>query len=131
MPVLDYPFPSAVRIFDIPSLFAGKIHALFCRSYLKGRDWYDFIWYTARGVPINHTLLSAALHQQGPWSGMHPVTDDAWCVRQLSTVIEALDWNRTREDVRRFVKRQELPSLELWSRDFFLAQCRKILSAQA
>jgi hypothetical protein len=31
--------------------------------------------------------------------------------------------------VRRFVKRQELPSLELWSRDFFLAQCRKLGSA--
>jgi len=44
MPVLDFPFPAAVRIFDLPSLFAGKIHALLCRSYLKGRDWYDFIW---------------------------------------------------------------------------------------
>jgi hypothetical protein len=129
MPVPDYPFPSAVRIFDPPSLLAGKIHALLCRSYLKGRDWYDFIWYTARRVPINHALLSAALDQQGPWSGMHPATDHAWCVRQLSAFIEAVDWNQGREDVRRFVKRQELPSLELWLRDFFLAQCRKLLSA--
>lgn len=35
MPVLDYPFPSAVRIFDLPSLFAGKMHALPCRRYVK------------------------------------------------------------------------------------------------
>jgi hypothetical protein len=28
MPVLDYPFPAAVRIFDLPSLFAGKLRAL-------------------------------------------------------------------------------------------------------
>jgi predicted nucleotidyltransferase component of viral defense system len=124
--VLDYPFPSSVRIFDLPSLFAGKIHALLCRSYLKGRDWYDFIWYTARGVPINHALLSAALDQLGPWSGTHPETDDAWCVRQLIAAVETLDWSQAREDVRRFVKRPELPSLELWSREFFLAQCRKI-----
>jgi hypothetical protein len=39
MPILDFPFPAAVRVFDPPSLFAGKLHALFCRNYLKGRDW--------------------------------------------------------------------------------------------
>ena len=126
MPVLDYPFPSAVRVFDLPSLFAGKIHALLCRNYLKGRDWYDFIWYTARKTPINHGLLSAALDQQGPWQGKHPATDDAWCVEALSTAIEALDWKQARQDVQRFVKPRELPSLELWTRDYFLQQCRKI-----
>jgi len=40
---LDFPFPSAVCVFALPSLFAGKLHALLCREYLKGRDWYDFI----------------------------------------------------------------------------------------
>jgi hypothetical protein len=126
MPVLDYPFPSAVRVFDLPSLFAGKIHALLCRNYLKGRDWYDFIWYTARKTPINHVLLSAALDQQGPWQGKHPATDDAWCVDALNAAIEALDWKQARQDVQRFVKPRELPSLELWTRDYFLQQCRKI-----
>ncbi len=126
MPVLDYPFPSAVRVFDLPSLFAGKIHALLCRNYLKGRDWYDFIWYTARKTPINHVLLSAALDQQGPWQGKHPATDDVWCAEALSTAIEALDWKQARQDVQRFVKPRELPSLELWARDYFLQQCRKI-----
>ena len=126
IPVLDYPFPSAVRIFDLPSLFAGKIHALLCRNYLKGRDWYDFVWYTARQTPINHALLSAALDQQGPWKGTHPRTDQAWCIQQLSTAIETLDWKQAREDVQRFVKPYELPSLELWSRAFFLQQCRKL-----
>jgi predicted nucleotidyltransferase component of viral defense system len=126
MPVLDYPFPSAVRVFDLPSLFAGKIHALLCRNYLKGRDWYDFIWYTARTTPINHVLLSAALDQQGPWKGKHPKTDNAWCISQLSAAIEALDWKRARQDVQRFVRPHELPSLALWSRDFFLKQCLKL-----
>ena len=80
MPVLDFPFPAAVRIFDLPSLFAGKAHALLCRNYLKGRDWYDFLWYTARRTPINHDLLSAALHQLGPWKGQALRTDNAWCI---------------------------------------------------
>lgn len=126
MPILDFPFPSAVRTFDLPSLFAGKLHALLCRTYLKGRDWYDFIWYTARKTSVNHALLSGALEQTGPWKGQHIVTDNAWCIEQLQAAIEALDWQQAREDVRRFVKPSELRSLELWSRDYFLNQCQKL-----
>jgi predicted nucleotidyltransferase component of viral defense system len=130
MPTLDYPFPSAIRVFDLPSLFAGKVHALLCRNYLKGRDWYDFIWYTARGTPINQALLSAALHQQGPWAGGRQTTDAAWCARELRALIERTDFRKAREDVRRFVKPRELPSLDLWTQDFFLQQCTKWEDAQ-
>ncbi len=126
MPVLDYPFPSAVRVFDLPSLFAGKLHALLCRNYLKGRDWYDFIWYTARRIPINHDLLAAALAQQGPWAGTTLTTTNAWCQAQLARTIERVDWPRAKADVQRFVKPRELPSLDLWTTEFFLAQCRKL-----
>jgi predicted nucleotidyltransferase component of viral defense system len=127
MPVLDYPFPSAVRVFDPSSLFAGKIHALLCRGYLKGRDWYDFIWYTSRRTLINHDLLSAALRQTGPWQGQELRTDPEWCVARLRGKIESMDWEQARRDVRRFIKPRDLPSLELWSREFLLKQCLKLL----
>lgn len=52
-----------VRHFDLPSLFAGKLHALLCRKYAKGRDWYDFVWYRTRRVPVNGQLLAAAYLQ--------------------------------------------------------------------
>jgi predicted nucleotidyltransferase component of viral defense system len=131
MPILDYPFPSSVRIFDLPSLFAGKVHALLCRGHVKGRDWYDFIWYTAHRVAINHCLLSSALRQQGPWQGTNLEVDGDWCVAQLSKVIRALDVGQAREDVRRFIRPHELASLDLWSRDFFLGQCQKIVHGSA
>jgi predicted nucleotidyltransferase component of viral defense system len=89
---LDFPFPSAVCVFDMPSLFAGELHALLCREYLKGRDWYDFIWYTARKTPANYALLSAALDQMGPWRGQVVQTDRPWCVEQLRAKIKATDW---------------------------------------
>jgi predicted nucleotidyltransferase component of viral defense system len=123
---LDFPFPSAVCVFDLSSLFAGKLHALLCREYLKGRDWYDFIWYTARRTPANYALLSSALDQMGPWKGQGVRTDHAWCVEQLQTKIKSTDWKHAREDVRRFVKPNELPSLDLWSREFFLVQTDKL-----
>ena len=123
---LDFPFPSAVCVFDMPSLFAGKLHALLCREYLKGRDWYDFIWYTARKTPANYALLSAALNQMSPWQSQDVQVNQAWCVEQLRTKIESTDWEHARDDVRRFVKPNELPSLDLWSREFFLAQADKL-----
>lgn len=127
MKYLDFPFPSAVCLFDLPSLFAGKLHALLCREYLKGRDWYDFIWYTARRTPVNHALLSSALDQQGPWGSRGVRTDRPWCQEQLRLRIQSVNWNQARNDVRRFLKPLDLPSLELWTREFFLAQLDKLV----
>jgi len=124
--ILDFPFPSAVCLFDLASLYAGKVHALLCRAYVKGRDWYDFVWYTARGTPINHELLSDSIQQTGPWRGQHIKTDRAWCVERLSEKINSMDWERARQDVLRFVKPLERPSLDLWSDAFFLGQCEKL-----
>lgn len=123
---LDYPFPSAVCVFDLPSLYAGKLHALLCREYLKGRDWYDFVWYTARRTPANYALFSSALNQTGPWKDGNIRADRTWCLEQLQERIKATDWKQAREDVRRFVKSAEWPSLELWSLEFFMAQAAKL-----
>lgn len=125
---LDFPFPSAVCVFDLPSLFAGKLHALLCREYLNGRDWYDFIWYTSRKTRANYVLLAAALKQMGPWKGQNLSVDRTWCVEQLRAKIESTDWRQAREDVRRFLKPGELPSLDLWGREFFTAQAEKLAS---
>lgn len=123
---LDFPFLSAVCLFDLPSLYAGKLHALLCREYLKGRDWYDFVWYTARRTQANYALLSSALNQIGPWTGKNVQADRAWCLEQLQERINAIDWKQAREDVRRFVKPNELPSLDLWSAELFLSQTAKL-----
>ncbi|HET6429057.1 MAG TPA: nucleotidyl transferase AbiEii/AbiGii toxin family protein [Phycisphaerae bacterium] len=126
MKYLDFPFASAVCAFDLPSMLAGKMHALLCRPYVKGRDWYDFIWFTARGTPANYRLLSAALAQMGPWKDQSPSVDRDWCVEQLRARIEAVDWKHAAEEVRRFLKPGELPSLEIWGREFFLHQAEKL-----
>jgi len=123
---LDFPFVSSVVVQTLPSLFAGKIHALLCRDYLKGRDWYDFLWYTARKTPINYELLSSALAQVGPWKGAGLSVDYSWCMEALRNKIEATNWNAAAEDVRRFVRARDQKSLNLWSRELFLQQLEKI-----
>jgi len=122
---LDFPFVAAVAAQDKPSLFAGKLHALLCREFVKGRDWYDFLWYTAQGIGINYEFLSSALDQLGPWQGQGVVADKAWVVRELRKKIASLDWRRAVEDVRRFIRANEQPSLDLWSANLFLHQLEK------
>ncbi|MFH2115080.1 MAG: nucleotidyl transferase AbiEii/AbiGii toxin family protein [Spirochaetota bacterium] len=123
---LDFPFISSVTVQDKPSLFAGKIHALLCRSYIKGRDWYDFLWYTSQKNLINYAFLAAALNQQGPWKGQNIDVDLIWCKEALENAIKSLDWKKTADDVRRFVRTAELPSLDLWSAELFLSQLEKL-----
>ncbi len=123
---LDFPFVSSVTVQDKPSLFAGKVHALLCREYIKGRDWYDFLWYTSQGIKPNFIFLASALKQQGPWKGQDIDVDMDWCKSELDKAIKAIDWKTTAEDVRRFVRVAEQPSIKLWSRELFLAQLGKL-----
>jgi len=129
--VMDFPFPAAVSLFDLPSLFAGKMHALLCRKYVKGRDWYDFLWYATRSKRPNFELLSSALDQNGPWAGKELAVDRLWCSRELAAKLEMLDFMKLREDVKRFLKPVEVASLNLWTREFFLDRVDKLFSASA
>lgn len=122
----DFPFVASVAVQDRPSLFAGKLHALLCREYIKGRDWYDFLWYTAQRTEVNYSFLSSALAQTGPWQDEDLRVDSHWLRNELTTCIHRINWLDTADDVRRFVPEQEQPSLDLWSADLFLGQLGKI-----
>jgi predicted nucleotidyltransferase component of viral defense system len=123
---LDFPFVSSVAVQDRPSLFAGKIHALLCRKYSKGRDWYDFIWYTSNRTGINYDFLTSAINQTGPWQGQSITVDRLWLLNELERTIASMNWKQATEDVRRFVRVEEQPSLDLWSKELFLGQLDKL-----
>ena len=123
---LDFPFVSAVAVQDKPSLFAGKIHALLCRECIKGRDWYDFIWYTSQTIGINYEFLASAIDQLGPWRNQKIAVDKTWMVDELQKRISSLDWEQATEDVRGFIRANERPSLDLWSKELFLRQLDKL-----
>ncbi|MBI9017356.1 MAG: nucleotidyl transferase AbiEii/AbiGii toxin family protein [Phycisphaerae bacterium] len=124
--ILDFPFISSVTTQDKPTLFAGKIHALLCREYIKGRDWYDFLWYTSRYPQVNYDFLSSALNQLGPWKNQSIQAGLSWLTQQLKQRIMSLDFKATVQDVRRFIRLNELRSLDLWSQELFLSQLSKL-----
>jgi hypothetical protein len=127
---LDFPLDYEVRHQDLPSNFALKIHALICRGFLKGRDWFDFSWYVSRDIAPNLSLLRNALIQAGPWKGDAAISVDlAWLKAALSSTIAKIDWKEAGDDVARFLRPAELRSVDLWSERFFLAKVEKLTSS--
>jgi len=123
---LDFPLDYEVRHQDLSSNFALKIHALLCREYVKGRDWYDFSWYIAQGVFPNLPHLEAALRQFGPWREDNDMrVDEDWLESTLAKRIKEIDWENTKRDVLRFLRPTEAKSLSVWSDRFFEAKLSK------
>ena len=88
---------------DKASLLSGKLHAVLQRSYPKGRDIYDLLWYLSDPTwpQPNLVLLNNALAQTN-WNG-EALTKDNW-KEQLSLRLESLNWNGIVNDVRPFVE---------------------------
>ena len=123
---LDFPLPFSVQAKDLKSSFAGKLHALLCRSYVKGRDWYDFIWYVSRRVEVNYEFLSNAIYQIGPWAGEGVLVDKEWILDRLTEKMKSVDWLEASREVMHFLRGRELASLEVWGEAFFRSRIEKL-----
>jgi hypothetical protein len=86
--------------YDLPSLFAGKIHALCYRQYTKGRDIYDLYWYLGQRIVPNWVLLNNAIYQT---QGTHLHLDAGSFKKFLLERIERMDIDAARKDVERFL----------------------------
>lgn len=61
--VINDEFLIGINHFDLASLFAGKLHAVLCSKYTKGRDFYDLVWYLSKRVVPNFEFLNNAIMQ--------------------------------------------------------------------
>ena len=123
---ITYPITAPITVQNLTSGFASKSHALLCRPYTKGRDWYDFLWYVGKDIVPLLPLLSNAVNQQGPWAGQGIGITPEWYVSALRARIEEVDWNAARADVSRFVAMQEAESIEQWRPLLFLQSLERL-----
>lgn len=102
--VVNRHFLTAFRHHDLPSLMAGKIHAICTRPYAKGRDWYDLLWYLSRSPSVepNPRLLQAALDQTLKKGRSWPAA--RWR-DELRKRLRALDAASLRRDAAPFLER--------------------------
>ena len=113
------PVPYEVRLYDMPSLFAGKIHAVICRAWqsrIKGRDLYDYVFYLSRGAAVNQRHLRERLIDSGY------ISQDADCSmteikRILSERFDSIDFVQAKQDVEPFIHDSSV--MDVWSSEFF------------
>ncbi len=92
--------------FDLPSMFAGKIHAILSRQYTKARDYFDLDWYLDKRVEPNVEFLNNALVQSG-WKGQTPTPTNWRDV--VAEKVSSLNADVTlRTELARFVEHESL-----------------------
>ena len=115
------PSAFAMKLYDRPSLFAGKLHALLCRGWknrVKGRDFYDFVWYVSQNTSVNLPHLQKRMEQTGHWISTETLTT-AKLKKLLKERFHTIDFNEAKRDVQPFIA--DSSKLALWSTDFFCA----------
>ncbi len=127
---INFPYAFSIVSQDLPSLFASKCHALLCRPFTKGRDWFDFIWYVSKKIVPNYIHLTQAIDQEGPWKKQNITVTNSWLTEALTEKIEKIDWIDVKRDVEHFLQKQERESLKVWDADFFLAMVKKLSKEQ-
>jgi predicted nucleotidyltransferase component of viral defense system len=126
------PRPFSINAFTLPSLYAGKMHAILCRAWSsrpKGRDWYDLVWYIANDVELDTKHLKARLTQSCKYLEANKINIPDELTKQnikelLLQRIESLDVAKAKNDVQPFIK--DMREIELWSKEFFMAVVENI-----
>ncbi len=118
------PIPFQIKTYTLPDLFAGKMHAALYRRWkanVKGRDWYDLVWYIGRHPELRLSHLEQRMRQSTDWIGSDPLTPEKFFELYHSRV-DDLDIGQARKDVEVFLT--DPRATDVWSQDFF----RKIIN---
>lgn len=113
--LLLLPQSFMTRCFTLPTLFAGKMHALVYRAWknrVKGRDWYDFEWYVRHKISLDFTHLCKRALQFN-----QEELDKETFLQKLNERLATADINQVKADVLPFVRNPK--ELDIWSNDYF------------
>ncbi|MCP4374284.1 MAG: nucleotidyl transferase AbiEii/AbiGii toxin family protein [Deltaproteobacteria bacterium] len=117
-----HPIPFTIKTMALPSLFAGKMHALLCRTIrtnIKGRDWYDLIWFVKNNIPCDLHYLKNKMAQTDHID-LSEVLTKKKLVKLISKKINEIDFFLAKSDVEPFLKTSgQKDDLSLWSDAFF------------
>lgn len=123
---LFLPIPFSVRTYTMPDMFAGKISALLFRQWqrrVKGRDWYDFLWFIGKNTPVNLEHLQARMEQIKQHDSSKNLTLDN-LKELIHRKIDQLDLELAKQDVAPFIV--DSVYIEGWSKELFHAAVDKL-----
>jgi len=121
--LIKLPTPFLLTTLSEGSLFAGKLHALIARAYLnrvKGRDYYDFLFYASRGTKVNLTYLEAKLRDSEHYVQIPPL-DRMTMIGILNKKFMSVDFEKAKSDVMPFISLNRQSDLHDWCAELFIA----------
>lgn len=117
-----HPIPFTIKSMTLPSLFAGKMHALLCRTrktHIKGRDWYDLVWFVKNKIPCDLHYLKNKMRQTGHMDVSETLTRKR-LIELMSEKSQGIDFSLAKKDVEPFLKNAgQKDELSIWSDAFF------------
>ena len=126
--LIKLPVPFMVATLSEESLFSGKIHALLARAYsnrVKGRDYYDFIFYLSRGTKVNILYLENKLRDSGHYDLKEPL-DKKGLIAMLIAKFATVNFEQAANDIRPFISSQKENDLSEWSAELFSALAEEL-----
>ena len=123
---LTDPLPIPILTVNESDLFACKLHAALYRTWknrVKGRDWYDLIWFIRRKISLNFTFFKKCMVHLAsePYPERIQADNLVDCILQR---LKEINRESLIADVRPFVKDPQI--LSTWDFDFFKFWIEKI-----
>lgn len=120
------PYPCTISTYDMPSLFASKIHAVICRNWqsrTKGRDLFDYLYYVGLNTKINREHLKEKLLRSAELK-TNEIFDLSSLRKMLINRFDSLDYEEAKTDVFSFVS--DIRYVENWNKGIFLDTIEKL-----
>ena len=117
--LLMLPYSFMTRCYTLPSLYAGKMHALLFRKWsnrVKGRDWYDFEWYVKNNIALDFTHFGKRVMQFESLKEEY-LSHESFKELLKEKIIKT-NMDMIRSDVKPFLKDPE--EINIWSANYFL-----------
>ena len=110
-----------ITTFDLSSMFATKLHACFFRKYVKGRDFYDLVWYLSKKVKPNIKLLNNAIYQtENKKLNINEKNYIDFIIEQ----IRMKNFKEIQKDVEKFLF--DVNELNILNKDFIISLCNSL-----
>lgn len=107
--LLSYPSFVQIKTFSIETLFASKLLAILNRKWksrVKGRDYYDYLFYIQNKVKVNIVYLCNGLREFGYISNTENYSIEM-LKKDLKERFEEIDYESIKRDVAPFVSKND------------------------
>ncbi len=98
--VLFPPITASIRVLKPSYLFSGKMHIILFRKWkqrIKGRDFYDLLWYLGQNIPVKLAYLEAKMREGKRWPANKKMTRED-LLHLLEARIKSIDFQNAAQD---------------------------------